>query len=73
MLFRSTSYLALSELISRVVSQGVFDQPKVDWRALVSDLPETQAISENEGTVMMDYQGVPYLRLGKRDWVKYVQ
>ncbi len=68
-----TSYLALSELISRVVSQGVFDQPKVDWRALVSDLPETQAISENEGTVMMDYQGVPYLRLGKRDWVKYVQ
>lgn len=68
-----TSYLALSELISRVIKRDVFDQPQVEWRTLISDLPETQAISENSGTVMMDYQGVPYLRLGARDWIKYVR
>ncbi|QEY60330.1 cellulose biosynthesis protein BcsG [Pseudomonas sp. C27(2019)] len=68
-----TSYLALSELISRVIKRDVFDQPQVEWRTLISDLPETQAISENSGTVMMNYQGVPYLRLGERDWVKYAR
>ncbi len=68
-----TSYLALSELISRVISSDMFDQPQIDWQSLISNLPETQSISENSGTVMMVYQGVPYLRLGSRDWVKYVR
>lgn len=66
-----TSYLALSELISRVISRDVFDQPQIDWQSLVSDLPETQAISENSGTVIMMYEGIPYIRLGNRDWIKY--
>lgn len=66
-----SSYLALSELISRVISRDIFAQSQTDWQALTLDLPETQAISENSGTVMMAYQGATYLRLGQRDWVKY--
>lgn len=66
-----SSYLALSELISRVISRDIFAQSQTDWQALTLDLPETQAISENSGTVMMAYQGATYLRLGHRDWVKY--
>lgn len=68
-----TSYLALSELISRTISRDVFDQPQVDWQSLVTDLPATQAVSENSGTVMMVYEGNPYIRIGSRDWIKYVQ
>lgn len=68
-----TSFLALSELVARVYSSDMFDQPQVDWQALAADLPETQAVSENSGTVMMVYQGVSYIRLGNRDWIKYVR
>lgn len=66
-----TSYLALSELISRAISRDIFDQPQVDWQSLIADLPATQAVSENSGTVMMFYEGSPYIRIGKRDWIKY--
>lgn len=68
-----TSYLALSELISRVIGRDIFDQEQVDWSLLTSDLPETRAVSENSGTVMINYQGTPYIRLGNKDWVKYAQ
>lgn len=68
-----SSYLALSELISRTVSADVFDQSQVDWSALTLNLPQTPAISENSGSVMMEYQGVSYIRLGSRDWIKYGQ
>lgn len=68
-----SSFLALSELISRTVSRDIFDLPQVDWQGLTLDLPQTQAVSENSGTVMMVYQGVSYIRLGNRDWIKYAQ
>lgn len=68
-----TSFLALSELVARVLSRDVFAQESVNWPELVMDLPETRVVSENNGTVMMTYQGEPYIRLGERDWVKYVR
>ena len=68
-----SSFLALSELISRTVSRDIFDLSQVDWQGLTSGLPQTQAVSENSGTVMMVYQGVSYIRLGSRDWIKYEQ
>lgn len=68
-----SSYFALSELVARVLSRDTFEQSQVDWQALISDLPETQAVSENSGTVMMQHQGDSYIRLGNRDWVKYVR
>lgn len=68
-----TSFLALSELVARVYSGDMFDQAQVDWQALAANLPETQAVSENSGTVMMVHQGISYIRLGNRDWIKYVR
>lgn len=68
-----TSFLALSELVARVLSRDVFAQENIDWPELVVDLPETRVVSENSGTVMMTYQGEPYIRLGERDWVKYAR
>jgi len=52
---------------------AITSQENIDWPELVVDLPETRVVSENSGTVMMTYQGEPYIRLGERDWVKYAR
>lgn len=66
-----TSYLALSELLARILRTPVFDSPAIDWDALTNELPYTRAVSENSGTVIMEHNGVPYVRMGDRDWIQY--
>lgn len=66
-----SSHLAISELLSRLLAAHAFEQDTVDWASLTSGLPQTLAVSENEGTVLMPYQGVPYVRMGGRDWIPY--
>ncbi|MFJ5337362.1 cellulose biosynthesis protein BcsG [Pectobacterium sp. CHL-2024] len=68
-----SSYLAISELVARMVDGKVFTAPSVDWQALTSALPQTEAISENENAIVMQYQGKPYIRLNGGDWVPYPQ
>ncbi|MBB3141012.1 cellulose biosynthesis protein BcsG [Halomonas organivorans] len=68
-----SSYLALSELTSRLVANDVFGQPRLDWSTLVADLPVTQPISENEGVVMMPFGEEPYIRLEGQGWMPYPQ
>ncbi|WPC47155.1 cellulose biosynthesis protein BcsG [Serratia marcescens] len=68
-----SSYLALSELVSRLVDGKVFSEPSVDWQALTQGLPQTPVISENDNAVVMLYQGKPYIRLNGGDWVPYPQ
>lgn len=68
-----TSYLAVSELVSRLVAGDIFSAREVDWQGLLDDLPTTQPISENEAVVVMPYQGVPYVRLKGDGWMPYPQ
>ncbi|MDX5629975.1 MULTISPECIES: cellulose biosynthesis protein BcsG [unclassified Brenneria] len=68
-----SSYLAISALVSRMVDGKVFAAPTIDWQALVKDLPQSEAISENESAIVMPYQGKPYIRLNGGEWVPYPQ
>jgi hypothetical protein len=68
-----SSYLALSELVSRLVDGKAFTAPSVDWQALTQNLPQTAVISENDNAIVMQYQGKPYIRLNGGDWVPYPQ
>lgn len=68
-----TSYLAISELASRLVASDVFGAESVDWAALLRDLPSTAPVSENEAVVMMPYRDVPYIRLEGDGWMPYPQ
>ncbi|MBA0168423.1 cellulose biosynthesis protein BcsG [Pectobacterium sp. CFBP8739] len=68
-----SSYQAISELVARMVDGKVFTAPSVDWQALTSALPQTEAVSENESAIVMQYQGKPYIRLNGGDWVPYPQ
>lgn len=68
-----SSYLVLSELVSRLVDGKVFSESSVDWQTLTQALPQTPVISENDNAIVMQYQGKPYIRLNGGDWVPYPQ
>lgn len=66
-----SSFLALSELVSRLVDGKIFSAPSVDWQTLTQGLPQTAVVSENENAIMMQYQDKNYIRLKGGDWVPY--
>lgn len=67
-----TSYLALSELISRLMDGRIFKDAELNLPTLVSGLPETAVVSSNEGVTVIDYQGNPFVLLkGDSSWVPY--
>lgn len=66
-----TSFLALSDLIARVLNEDVFDASRINWNALIEGLPQTEHINENDGTIVMRYQDTPFIRLGGRNWIEY--
>ena len=68
-----SSYLAISELVARAVDGKIFTEDNVDWSAFTGNLPQTAAVSENSNTVVMQYQGKPYVRLNGGAWVPYPQ
>lgn len=66
-----SSYLAISELVSRAVDGKVFTNPSMDWKSFSANLPQTPLVSENENAVVMEYQGKIYIRLNGGGWVPY--
>ncbi|GJA85450.1 cellulose biosynthesis protein BcsG [Aeromonas caviae] len=68
-----SSFLAVSELVSRLVGKDVFGSETIDWDALLGDLPQTPPVSENQGSVVIEYQGKYHIKLGQGDWVPYPQ
>lgn len=66
-----SSYLAISELVTRALDGKIFVADPVDWKALVRDLPETESVAENASSVTIKYQDKSYIRIGNRDWVAY--
>lgn len=68
-----SSYLAISELVARLVDGKAFSADRVDWQTLTQGLPQTAPISENDNAVVMEYQGKIYIRLNGGDWVPYPQ
>lgn len=68
-----TSFLAVAELISRLMQQSAFDEEQIDWQKLTADLQQTAVVSENEGTVVMEHEGASYVRLDGKNWLRYQQ
>lgn len=63
-----TSFLALSELMSRVYA-GLGGGQTLDLPSALIDLPTTERVSETSGAQVLDYQGRTYMRLqGQPDW-----
>ena len=72
---QTSSYLAIAEIIARLYAAPALSngQP-VDWSTLLTDLPQTAKVSENSGTVVLDYNGKPYVRIKENGgWLPYPQ
>jgi cellulose synthase operon protein YhjU len=68
-----TSYLAVSEVIARLIREDAFSSQEFDLERTVADLPETPAVSENEGAIVVRYGDKAYIQLAKSDWQPYPQ
>ncbi|MGP3590685.1 cellulose biosynthesis protein BcsG [Vagococcus sp. WN89Y] len=68
-----SSFLAVSEIVTRVLDGKIFNEENVNWQQLTDDLPQTAPVSENANAVVIQYQNKPYVRLNGGDWVPYPQ
>jgi hypothetical protein len=68
----STSYFALSEIISRALRSNVFSG-NTSIRSLLEDLPLAPKVAENEDTIMMYINKRPYIQLDGGEWTLYPQ
>ncbi len=66
-----SSFLAISEIVTRVLDGKIFTEESVNWQQLTSNLPQTAPVSENANAVVLQYQNKPYVRLNGGDWVPY--
>jgi len=68
-----SSYLAVSELVSRVYALNAQSPPSErNWNSLLKGLPQTPSVSENEGAKVIEYAGKPWLQLqGSQTWSPY--
>jgi hypothetical protein len=48
-----TSYLAVNELLSRLIADNPFARPSASMAGYTQQLPQTDLVSENEGTTVM--------------------
>lgn len=68
-----SSYLAVAELVSRLLRSQPFESTQIDWASLLNGLPETRLVSENQAAVLMYHDDLPYVRVGASDWIPYPQ
>lgn len=66
-----SSFLAISELIVRILDGKIFTDGNVDWATLTSGLPQTAPVSENANAIVIQYQNKPYVKLNGGDWIPY--
>ncbi|WP_238585375.1 cellulose biosynthesis protein BcsG [Legionella steigerwaltii] len=67
-----SSYLAVSELMNRLVDGKIFNQDKISLESLTKNLPQTPSVASNEGVTVMKYQDKFYILLkGDSNWVPY--
>jgi hypothetical protein len=63
-----SSYLALNELLSRFLRDNPFAKQSLDLSAYTRDLPRTDWVAENDGTVIMQAGDQYMMRTPDGEW-----
>lgn len=66
-----SGHMALSALIDAVIRNDVFANQRFSAGSLVSGLPETASVSQNEGSTVVEYRDEHYLSLDGTTWSRY--
>ena len=62
------SYLGVNELLSRFIADNPFAKTELSLTAYTQNLPQTEAVSENDGTVMMQIGRQSMMRTPDGAW-----
>ncbi|MEL0628821.1 cellulose biosynthesis protein BcsG [Psychromonas aquatilis] len=66
-----SSYLAVSDLINRLLEEDIYAKGNFSAEALATDLPSTKMLSQNAGSTTMEYNGKVYVTLDDQTWQEY--
>lgn len=71
------SYLALSELLARTITSGLYRAGSIDpgqkLDELLKDLPETWHVSQNANATVVEFAGKTWIQLQGGKWIEYPQ
>lgn len=62
------SYLALNELLARMLADNPFAKSDLQLGMYTQNLPRTESIAENEGTAVMEISGQSLVRMPTGEW-----
>jgi cellulose synthase operon protein YhjU len=68
MIESATSYLAVNELLSRFIADNPFAKSALNLAPYTQSLPETESVSENDGTVIMQIGEQFMMRTPGGEW-----
>lgn len=65
------SYLALNELLARLLADNPFSKSDLQLGTYTQNLPRTDSVAENEGTTVMEIRGQSLVRMPNGDWTPW--
>ena len=68
-----TSYLAVAQIIERMLQRSPFSQGGFSPSAYLEDLPSTRFVSQNERTIVVESGGRYYFSADARHWEDYTE
>ncbi|PMO35476.1 hypothetical protein BCT11_22500 [Vibrio sp. 10N.222.52.B12] len=66
-----SSYLALSQLVSNILEQNIYDKGSFNPSKLAGNLPETRVVAQNSGSTVIEVNGKYYVSLDGTSWIEY--
>lgn len=66
-----SSYLALSQLVSNILEQNIYEKKSFNPSDLAENLPETQVVAQNSGSTVIEVNGKYYVSLDGSSWIEY--
>ncbi|MFC4308380.1 cellulose biosynthesis protein BcsG [Steroidobacter flavus] len=66
-----TSYLAVSELLSRFIADNPFAKQDLHVSSYTQNLPQTDAVAQNEGTTLLQIRDTSMVRMPSGEWTAW--
>ena len=66
-----SSYLSLSQLVSNILNENVYQSKQYDPTKLIQNLPTTPIMTQNSGSTVMKVNGKYYVSLDDSTWSEY--
>ncbi len=68
---QQTSYTAISHLVNQILRKNIFSENSFTPNELIKDIPVTQFVSENEGSIVMEFHNNYYYSFDNKEWMSY--